>query len=134
MLAQLVVISGPDQGRTFSLAEGQTLVIGRGETASARLNDPFASRSHCRVEVDGGKYRLTDAGSRSGTLVNGQPIAKCEVKPGDLLRIGNTELRFRLEGAAHETTKARPGLSKPMPANQTTCLCQGALHLGRPNA
>jgi pSer/pThr/pTyr-binding forkhead associated (FHA) protein len=51
MLAQLVVISGPDQSRMFSLEEGQTLVLGRGETASARLNDPFASRSHCRVEV-----------------------------------------------------------------------------------
>ena len=122
MLAQLVVISGPDQGRTFSLEEGQTLVIGRGETASARLNDPFASRSHCRVEVDGGKFRLADAGSRSGTLVGGQPTTKCDLKPGDLIRIGNTELRFRLEGAADETTMARPGLSKPRPKPAVTPL------------
>jgi hypothetical protein len=33
--AQLIVISGPDQGRAISLAEGQTLTIGRGESAAA---------------------------------------------------------------------------------------------------
>ena len=58
MLAQLVVISGPDRGRTISLSEGQTLVLGRGESASAQLNDPHVSRVHCQIEVDGGMFRL----------------------------------------------------------------------------
>ena len=66
MLAQLVVIAGPDQGRTISLAEGQTLTIGRGEGVAARLADPHVSRSHCRLEVDGGCFWLHDAGSSGG--------------------------------------------------------------------
>jgi S-DNA-T family DNA segregation ATPase FtsK/SpoIIIE len=63
MRPQLIVISGPDQGRTISLAEGQTLTIGRGEAVAARLADPHVSRTHCQIEVDGGRFRLSDCGS-----------------------------------------------------------------------
>ncbi len=116
MPAQLVVVSGPDQGRTISLEEGQRLVIGRGEAAEARLADPFASRTHCCVEEDRGAFLLSDAGSRGGTFVNGRQITQHELKPGDVIRIGQTELRFRLEGAEEDTTMLAPGLSKPKPA------------------
>ena len=37
---QLVVIAGPDQGRSFTLAEGQAVVIGRGEKTGTKLKDP----------------------------------------------------------------------------------------------
>jgi serine/threonine protein kinase len=122
MLAQLVVIAGPDQGRTISLAEGQTLTIGRGEAAAARLTDPHASRSHCRLEVDAGRFYLHDSGSSGGTFVNAQRITKHELKPGGVIRIGGTELRFQLEGTPAATPLATPGLSKPKPAPAVTPL------------
>jgi hypothetical protein len=43
MRPQLIAISGPDQGRVFSLEEGQTLVIGRGGDGG-RVHVPEALR------------------------------------------------------------------------------------------
>ncbi len=39
MNMQLVVISGADQGRSFSLTDGQTLVVGRGQASETGLSD-----------------------------------------------------------------------------------------------
>ena len=123
MIAQLVVLSGPDQGWTISLAEGQTLTIGRGEAVAARLGDPHVSRTHCRIEVDQGRFRLHDAGSSGGTFVNAQRITQQELKPGDVIRIGGSELRFQLEGAPEASTLVEgAGLSKPRPAPKVTPL------------
>jgi serine/threonine protein kinase len=97
MHARLLVVSGPDLGQTFSVKEGEPLVIGRADTAHVRLSDPCVSRTHCRLEMAQGRVRVTDTGSRSGTLVNGQPITQCELQPGDVLRLAYTELRLELE-------------------------------------
>ncbi|MDA1051293.1 MAG: FHA domain-containing protein [Planctomycetota bacterium] len=47
MQRQLIVIAGPEAGRTFTLVDGQTLVVGRGEKSDTRINDPRISRIHC---------------------------------------------------------------------------------------
>jgi serine/threonine protein kinase len=127
MFARLVVVTGPDQGQAFALQDGQTLVFGRAETADARLSDPFASRTHCRVEVQQGKVRLIDAGSRSGTLVNGQQISQCELQPGDVVKLGYTELLFQLEAHDHLADGTRApsdgaGPSEPPSASGITVL------------
>ena len=69
MQRQLIIIAGPDTGRTFPLEDGQTLILGRGQTSDTKINDPRMSRMHCRVQVDGGKTRLIDDGSTSGTFI-----------------------------------------------------------------
>ena len=115
MNMQLIVISGPDQGRSFSLTEGGTLLIGRGQASNTQLRDPRISRIHCQVEVDRGKVRLIHSGGSGGTLVKGEPVDQQELQPGDVVRIGDTELRFQLEGAPEESTLVTPGLSKPKP-------------------
>jgi serine/threonine protein kinase len=120
MQAQLTVVSGPDKDRTIALDEGQTVVLGRGEAATARLIDPHVSRTHCQVQVAGGKFLLKDLGSRGGTLVNGRPLAEHALQPGDVVRIGGTELRFQLAGAPAAPT----GLSKPKPAPKVAPLEQ----------
>ncbi len=116
MNMQLVVIRGPDQGRTFPLADGQTLIIGRSPTSDTQLGDPHVSRVHCQVEVDGAAVVLSDRGGAGGTLVMGREIEKHELQPGDVVQLGQTELRFLLEGAGSDTTVVVPGRSKPDPA------------------
>lgn len=122
MNMQLVVISGPDQGRTFPLADGQTLIIGRGQTNDTHLGDPHVSRVHCQVEVDGGAVVLIDRGGAGGTLVKGREIEKHQLQPGDVVQIGQTELRFLLDGAGSDTTVVGPGISKPKPRPAVTPL------------
>jgi serine/threonine protein kinase len=93
----LVVIAGPDRGRTFTLLEGQTLTIGRGQATETKLNDPQVSRVHCRLEVDGGTFRLVDQDGAGGTLVNGRKVDRHELRPGDVVQVGGTQLRLQLD-------------------------------------
>jgi eukaryotic-like serine/threonine-protein kinase len=101
---QLKVISGPDNGRVFRLADGETLSIGRGESTGTQLRDARVSRVHCQVQVDAGKYELIHASSSGNTLVNGRAVTRHELKPGDVIRVGDTELRFLLDSAKSEET------------------------------
>ncbi len=55
MKRQLVIIAGPDKGRSFSLADGESLVIGRGEASDTQINDSRMSRVHCQVHVEKGR-------------------------------------------------------------------------------
>lgn len=105
MFGQLVVTAGPDKGRTFSLTEGQNLALGRGEGTDTELRDMRVSRVHCHVQVDEGKLLLSDAGSSGGTFVNGQRVSQQVLQPGDVVKIGNSQLRFEREGAASEATQ-----------------------------
>jgi pSer/pThr/pTyr-binding forkhead associated (FHA) protein len=88
MNMQLVVISGPDRGRAFPLTDGQTLAIGRGQASGTQLRDARVSRIHCHVEVESGTVSLLHSGGSGGTLVNGKPIDRQELQPGDVIRIG----------------------------------------------
>jgi pSer/pThr/pTyr-binding forkhead associated (FHA) protein len=90
----LTVVAGPDRGRSFPLAEGQNLLIGRGPNTETRLHDSEVSRVHCVVQLREGKALLTDSGSRTGTRVNGKPVTEHELQAGDLIEIGTTKLSF----------------------------------------
>lgn len=118
MHRQLIITAGPEKGRTFSLEDGQTLLIGRGQQSDTKINDPHMSRVHCRVHVDGGKTELVDNGSSSGTLINGVKITQHELRPGEVFQLGDTQVRYQLEGDREETTLGGDrafGRPKPKP-------------------
>jgi pSer/pThr/pTyr-binding forkhead associated (FHA) protein len=107
----LVVVSGPDRGRSFPLLEGQTLQVGRSQATATRLSDPTASRVHCEVEWDGRKAVVINI-STSGTLVNRKAVAQHDLEAGDVLRVGSSELRFqrrRSECPLRFRPRIRPG-------------------------
>ena len=114
MTQKLVVIAGPDAGRSFNLESGQHLSIGRGQASDTRINDPRLSRVHCRIEVDEQGPKLIDDGSTAGTFVGGERITSYRLKPGDTFEAGDTKLRYVLEAADNETTLGR-GLQDPPP-------------------
>ena len=47
--------------------------------------------------MKGGGWRVVDAGSRNGTLVNGESVSQKRLQPGDEIRIGRTTLVFERE-------------------------------------
>ena len=118
MQRELIVIAGPDAGRSFSLENGQHLVIGRGQASNTQINDPRMSRVHCQVQIDGPKTLLLDAGSSSGTFVAGEKIASRELKPGDVFQVGETQVRYQLDRPQEATTLTGDtafGRPKPKP-------------------
>ena len=109
MARQLVVIAGPDKGQTFPLPDGATVSLGRGPQALARLGDPYVSRLHCQVAVAGDALTLTDAGSVAGTSVNGRRVTAAQaLRPGDIIQLGQTQLRVEDDAPADQPTLAPP--------------------------
>jgi len=66
---------------------------------------------HCQVETAGNAILLTDMGSRNTTLVNGQPVQRCTLHPGDEIGVGNVRLLVADIGAKEPDSHAviRPG-------------------------
>ena len=63
---------------------------------------PFASRFHAELKQEGDQVLLVDAASSNGTFLIGQRVtAPIPLRPGDLIRIGETENRVQLRGARH---------------------------------
>ena len=72
------------------------LTVGRASGNSIALpSDGFVSSRHARFEALRDAVWLVDLGSKNGTLVNGERIeGRRRLRDGDLVRIGETELRF----------------------------------------
>ncbi len=103
MLA-LVVVSGPDTGRTFPLPQGEPQLVGRSSEA-LHLSDPTMSRCHAELTPDADEWLLRDLGSRHGTFLNGERIARAAaVRAGDRFRCGDTEFLAIREGASAPRT------------------------------
>lgn len=80
-------------GERFDLIGG--LSIGRSAEADLRIEDRYASGLHARIFSRDGRTYIEDMSSTNGTLLNDAPLlGEAELIDGDLVRIGDTELRF----------------------------------------
>lgn len=70
-------------------------VTPQGDALSLRVPDPWMSSAHATVERVVGSWILADAGSKNGTLVNGEPTRRARLEDGDLVEAGSTFFVFR---------------------------------------
>jgi hypothetical protein len=92
---RLVVERAPGHtpGMEYDLGEGA--VLGRGDQAEIRLEDPFASSRLARIVRLGGVMVLEDLGSTNGTYLNEEVLAgPTPLHPGDRVRIGDSEFTY----------------------------------------
>ena len=94
---RLVVVKSPalEEGDELTL-DSSALLLGRGSSNDVNLaRDEYASTSHARVEPRRDGVWLEDVGSTNGTYLNGIRLTSAKkLAPGDVLRIGETELRY----------------------------------------
>jgi serine/threonine protein kinase len=121
MSRKLVIVNGPEMGRTFPLENGQTLVIGRGQASDTKINDPHMSRVHCRLQVDGSQTLLLDAGG-GGVFVRSEKVDRHDLKPGDEFQAGATTFRFMLESQADDVTVGGNAFAQSRPKPPVTPL------------
>lgn len=95
-VASLLVIVGPERGRSLDLVPGEHR-LGRGGRCDLRLADDAAlSREHALIRVHGRDCRLCDLASRNGTFLNGTLVTRGRLlRAGDQLRVGETTLLFQ---------------------------------------
>jgi pSer/pThr/pTyr-binding forkhead associated (FHA) protein len=58
------------------------------------VDDAAVSREHATISFEGGQFIVEDAGSSSGTIVEGSPAAQTVLASGSSIQLGETELVF----------------------------------------
>lgn len=86
-----------------------TTTIGRHTENAIQLLDPEVSKAHLVIRKVNGAFQLEDLGSANGTLVNGARVARHPLKDGDVIVVGNSTLRFRLQSPADVRPAMTPG-------------------------
>ena len=90
----LTVIEGDLKGKSFDITGVGTYTIGR-KDCDIILDDEKVSRKHASVIiVQADRYSVQDLASRNGTFVNGVRLTRRNIQHNDLIRIGNSTLRF----------------------------------------
>src|SRR5215475_6696925 len=116
---------------TFALYQNEALVrretvtqdivkVGKDPRSHLRVDDELASRMHAVIEVASpSDITLIDLGNEPGTMVNGQRVNKCKVRPGDQIQIGSTMIHLEsaeLAGAQAAAPAPTAGGTAQMPA------------------
>lgn len=78
------------------------VVIGRGNEADLKIDDPGISRRHAQIKIhtgkDGTTVTVVDLDSTNGVILNGHKVATGVVANGSEIRLGNTVVVIRMTG------------------------------------
>lgn len=127
---RIVVTAPTGEERTYALGADR-ISIGRDAGNEIAVQDARISRRHARLERDGAAWAIVDLGSANGTLVNGVAVERMVLQPGDLIRLGETVLRY--ETAQERTTPAPVRIDTAADLDATLAsatLSVAASHLG----
>jgi hypothetical protein len=95
----VTVVGGALSGTRVNIATGSApILIGKGPATLQITDDPSVSTRHAQISGESHGIVVTDLGSTNGTFVNSQRIsAPTLLQDGDLVRFGNTQIKFRAE-------------------------------------
>lgn len=97
-MAKLVILTEGFAGTSYELKTERT-TIGRHDDNAFVVAEPSVSGHHCEVLLRGKEVVVRDLESTNGTFINSQQITEGVLKPGQILRIGQVELRLEDAGS-----------------------------------
>ena len=92
-MAKLVILNQGMTGRTFEVNVERT-TVGRVEDNTFQIADPSVSSHHAEILLRGPELLVRDLNSTNGTFINGEKISEAVLKPGQILRFGQVELKI----------------------------------------
>ena len=130
--ARFVALNPPFQGRSFPIVLFPA-VIGRGTECAVLLDNASVSRQHAVVEETAGGFRIRDLGSRNGIKLGDQPIHEAALSAGDVVTVGDIQLRFEPIPAGkpvfangETAAKAAPGAARTLTGQDIVSLVQSS--------
>lgn len=106
-------------GRTHELKVDKT-TIGRVEDNTFQIAEPSVSSHHCEVFLRGSDVVVHDLNSTNGTFINGEKVTETVLKPGQVLRLGQVEMRLETDGSPSSISPASAASAPATPAPTTT--------------
>ncbi len=114
--AWVKVLAGKNEGKDFILSKPMN-ILGRDERSDVPLyGDASVGAQHAAIRADGKRHVLLDAGTPTGTLVNGQAVAagtELLLRDGDMIQIGAHRILFREKATAAKFTHDPVDAPKP---------------------
>ena len=116
-MAKLVLLSEGLTGSSHELKAEKT-TVGRLEDNAFQISEQSVSSHHCEILLRGSDIVVKDLDSTNGTFVGGEKTSETVLKHGQILRLGQIEMRLETEaGAASGKLKA--------PLDQTRAIPRG---------
>jgi pSer/pThr/pTyr-binding forkhead associated (FHA) protein len=107
-MARLVILSEAQMGRSYELKPGSTSV-GRVEDNAFQIAEASVSSHHCELILRTDDVLVRDLNSTNGTFINGQQVTtEAVLKAGQILRLGQIELRLENSTAPATASQAAP--------------------------
>ena len=122
-MPKLVILSTGMTGRSHELTADKT-TIGRVEDNTFPITDPSVSSHHCEILLKGSDVVVHDLNSTNGTFINGDKVTDATLKPGQVLRLGQIELRLETETMA-QTAAPAPGANSKKSTDATMVMQRG---------
>ena len=91
-------------GRTHELKAEKT-TIGRVEDNTFQIAEASVSSHHCEVLLRGNDVVVRDLNSTNGTFINEEKITEKPIKPNQILRLGQVQIRLETDTPAPSTKK-----------------------------
>ena len=93
-------VAGKDAAETL-VFDGDVCRIGSHASNDVVLDDKTISRFHCRIVREGNAWRITDAGSKNGTRVDGVKVIAAELEKESVLVLGDSSIRVTPVSRGH---------------------------------
>ncbi|HYW92709.1 MAG TPA: FHA domain-containing protein [Gammaproteobacteria bacterium] len=100
-MAVLVLTDNGLPVREYPLDSGRT-TLGRADDNDIAVADRAVSAHHAVFIREDRFVRIEDLASTNGTFVNGRRTTRSELRDGDIVRVGNHEIRFSARDPGHE--------------------------------
>ena len=78
----------------IDLRTSSRVLLGRGADSDGVIDHPQVSRVHARILNENGRLIIEDAGSETGTFVNGNRVERHVLTEGDAIRLGGQALTY----------------------------------------
>ena len=117
---QTLVVKDAQGRERIVPVDKDVITLGRDLSCTIRLDSPYVSRQHARIESRNGDVILVDLGSRNGSMVNGERVeGERPLTDGDVIAIADTTIECLAELALDGTTRTfvAPKKEPPPPAD-----------------
>jgi pSer/pThr/pTyr-binding forkhead associated (FHA) protein/pimeloyl-ACP methyl ester carboxylesterase len=98
---KLILINPNGPVQEYVLAKCK-VTMGRLITNDIVLNDVRVSRTHAMLECGPNGVVLVDMGSSNGSRLNGLPVDRATLKPGDTISLGSQQLKYQVDDPSED--------------------------------
>ena len=103
-LAYIIVFESGTPRRVFVMTR-DIVVVGRDEGVELKVGDESVSAQHARITSRGQAFEIEDLGSTNGTTIAGNRVERANLRNGDRVILGTTELLFLLDRPSPATVR-----------------------------